>query len=736
MVYLAKATICLIFFSVFFRLLLMRETFFRFTRFTLISGLVVCTILPFVKLKLSQSHVLQQTVFQFEELLLPEKLKGPEARYVLPEDERVEGVNPEVAVSPYIAGESVGRQVSPVTVLIVVYWLGVGIMLLRLGASFISLYRLLGKSRRIEKEGYELIVSSGNIVPFSFFRYIVLSEKDYLENPDEIILHEKMHIHQQHNIDVFFSELFLAVHWFNPMVWLLCRDLREIHEYEADNAVIEAGIEAQKYQLLLVKKAVGERRFTSVVNGFNQSKIKNRIAMMLKTESSRWARLKVLVAVPLVVVALLAFSQPESVKDRFVSYLERKAAVDYFLSVRRVQKENYLAYLYLDAKGQLFLMSENADTALIQVADVNERMDLVEAFSGLITGKLNENTPAPVDFILGAENDTPMLNVSLVKEAVREVYGRSCGAVSKEKNASPKEVAEKFPLSITFTSLQADDPEGIVQQVRSNPYFYWEQVWRYCKEKGIEPEDIDFRAAGNQNLVVILINSVNAVMYTNYGCSEWFKTREEGLSATSAGVLKKMIVETMEKNSDTPFYISLQHDNLSSTDFIITFIREVLPRAYEEALKEVSARKGVSFDGLGESKPLLLFYAVPRVFGAPAKVGTDRVSEKRARFQVHTTTRRHDTEEMALLSGVRIREENGIETVSLKWEAVDEYSDDVLKEQKINLGRSAPLGPVDNALIVVDEKMDQSDVTGIQKMLSKEDKLAAEETCFVLGTGF
>ena len=692
MVYLAKATICLIAFSVFFRLLLMRETFFRFTRFTLISGLIVCTILPFVKLKLSQSHALQQTVFQFEELLLPEKLKGPEARYVLPEDERVERANPEAAVSQHTTGVSIGRPVSPVTALTVIYWLGVGIMLLRLGASFISLYRLLGKSRRIEKEGYKLIVSSGSIVPFSFFRYIVLSEKDYLENPDEIILHEKMHIHQKHNIDVFFSELFLAVHWFNPMVWLLCRDLREIHEYEADNAVIEAGIEAQKYQLLLVKKAVGERRFTSVVNGFNQSKIKNRIAMMLKTESSRWARLKVLVAVPLVVVALLAFSQPESVKDQFVSYLERKAAVDYFLSVRRVQKENYLAYLYLDAKGQLFLMSENADTALIQVADVNERMDLVEAFSGLITGKLNENTPAPVDFILGAENDTPMRSVSLVKEAVREVYGRSCGAVSKEKNASPKEVAEKFPLSITFTSLQANDPEGIVQQVQSNPYFYWEQVWKYCKEKGIEPKDIDFRAADNRNLILVLINSVNAVMYTNYGGSEWFKTQEESLSDRSAGVLKKMIVETIEKNSDTPFYISLQHDNLSSTDFIITFIREVLPRAYEEALKEVSARKGVSFDELRESKPLLLFYAVPRVFGAPAKVGTDRVSEIRARFQVHTTTRRHDTEEMMFI--------------------------------------------VENGLVVVDEKMDQSDVTGIQKMLSKEDKLAAEETCFVLGTGF
>ena len=736
MVYLAKATVCLIAFSVFFRLLLMRETFFRFTRFTLVSGLIVCTVLPFVKLKLGQPHALRQTVFQLEELLLPEKLTGPESQYMLPEDERGERVNPEVAVSQHTTGESTGRPVSPVTALIVAYWLGVGVMLSRLGASFISLYRLLGKSRRIESEGYELIISSGNIVPFSFFRYIVLSEKDYRENPDEIILHEKMHIRQKHHIDVFFSELFLAVHWFNPMVWLLCRDLREIHEYEADNGVIETGIEAQNYQLLLVKKAVGERRFTSAVNGFNQSKIKNRIAMMLKTESSKWARLKVLVAVPLAVVALLAFSEPESVEDQFVTHSERKAAADYFLSVRKVRKEDYLAYLYLDAKGQLFLMSEHADTALIQVADVNERADLIAAFGKLISRKINGNSSAPVDFILGAENDTPMRNVSLVKDVVREVYGRSCGAVSKEKNASPKEVEEEFPLSITFTSLQANDPGGIAQQVRSNPYFYWEQVRKYCTERGIGPKDIDFGTADNRNLILVLINSVNAVMYTNYSGSEWFKTQGEGLSDRSAGVLKKMIVETIEKNSDTPFYISLQHDKVSSTDFIITFIQEVLPQAYEEALEEVSGRKGVSFDELRESKPLLLFYAVPRFLDAPAKVGTNRASEKGARFQVRATTRKHDAEEMAFLSGIRIREENGIETVSLKWLAVDEYSDDFLKEQKIKLGRSAPLGPVDNALVIVDEKMDQSDVAGIQKMLSKEGKLAAKKTCFVLGTGF
>jgi hypothetical protein len=145
----------------------------------LISGLIVCTILPFVKLKLSQSHALQQTVFQFEELLLPEKLKGPEARYVLPEDEWVERANPEAAVSQHTTGVSIGRPVSPVTALTVIYWLGVGIMLLRLGASFISLYCLLGKSRRIEKEGYKLIVSSGN---GDAVRNLLFQLKDFLAN--------------------------------------------------------------------------------------------------------------------------------------------------------------------------------------------------------------------------------------------------------------------------------------------------------------------------------------------------------------------------------------------------------------------------------------------------------------------------------------------------------------------------------------------------------------------------
>lgn len=596
LLYLLKATICLALFSVFFRLLLMKETFFRFTRITLITGLVVCTVLPLVQLRLDKSYALQQTISNLEETVFPVQFTDKENHLNLSDYEPVDSNHADATMLSDRNAERNPGKISGFTILIVIYWLGVTAMLLRLVISFVRLRHLLRKGRVIESGNYKLIIIPESIIPFSFFHYIVLSQKDYLENPEEIILHEKMHYLKKHNADVIFSELLLVVHWFNPMVWLLCRDLREIHEYEADHAVIEAGIGAQQYQLLLVRKAVGERRFGSVVNSFNQSKIKNRIMMMLRNESPKWARLKVLYTVPLVVVALMAFAQSENIEDSLV------------------------------------------------------------------------------------------LNV---------------------------------------------EQESTVKQVQSNPFFYWEQVQKFCKENEIDPKD--FGAPDHRDLVIILINSKNAVMYTNHEGSARFITKEEGLSNKSVRTLKNMIVGTIENNANKPFYVSLQNDLITSTNFIVTFINHLLPTAYDEALKEISNRQGVSLSEMKESHPLLLLYAVPRSFGTRINSEDNRLDEKSAQFQVRTTTKKEDWEEMAILSGVRINEGNGIESASLKWNDVDENNNDFLKQQKIVFKDSAPSGTVDKALVVVDANMDQSDLTGIHKGLFREDKLAVRETYFVLG---
>lgn len=143
-----------------------------------------------------------------------------------------------------------------------------------------------------------VILRPDNPTPFSWLNYIVIGEADLMESGDEILRHELSHIRKRHTLDVMLADLLLIYQWFNPAAWLLKRSLQQVHEFQADEAVLQSGVNAKHYQLLLVKKAVGRRLF-SMANNFNYSKLKNRIAMMLKEKSSKWAYVKYLYILPL-----------------------------------------------------------------------------------------------------------------------------------------------------------------------------------------------------------------------------------------------------------------------------------------------------------------------------------------------------------------------------------------------------------------------------------------------------
>ena len=182
------------------------------------------------------------------------------------------------------------------------------------------------------------------IASFSWGRYIVVSASDYSRQSEEVLLHEMMHLRNHHTLDLLFMQIFLLVHWFNPVIWLLKRELQEIHEFEADNGVINTGVDATKYQLLLVKKAVGTRLY-SMANGFNHSKLKKRITMMLKERTNRWARLKLLLAVPVMAGALYVFAQPEvkEIPQQIQTEIQQDKADDYvsLMIFFRKEEEKY-----------------------------------------------------------------------------------------------------------------------------------------------------------------------------------------------------------------------------------------------------------------------------------------------------------------------------------------------------------------------------------------------------------
>ncbi len=294
-VYILKSSICLAAFYLFYRLLLSRETFHRFNRFTLLSLLLLSCLLPLVEISVKQQSEVHQTMMTLEQWLLLADMMSDANQATQVQENTLTWI--QIAFLVYLAGIFF-------FVLRNLYSLFRLALLLKSGKKEdISQYVTIG--RRVT-----LIVHSKEIAPFSWMNYIVIAQKDLEENGREILIHELAHIRNRHSWDLLVADICIFIQWFNPASWLLKQELQNIHEYEADETVINEGVDAKQYQLLLIKKAVGTRLY-SMANSFNHSKLKKRITMMLKEKSSPWARLKYLYVLPVAAIAITAFARPE-----------------------------------------------------------------------------------------------------------------------------------------------------------------------------------------------------------------------------------------------------------------------------------------------------------------------------------------------------------------------------------------------------------------------------------------
>lgn len=283
LVYIIKSTICITLFYLFYKLLLSRDTFHRFNRLVLLSLMLLSLIIPFINIPAEETTVIQYPMLNLLQLsqIIEQPVQESSQTWIL-----------QLLMGMYIAG--------------ILFFVG------RLIHSTYKIIRIIksGEKIKLEKD-IILIIIHRDIVPFSWMRYLVISSADWDNNRNSIITHEIAHISYHHSWDVFVYELFVVIHWFNPAAWFMKQELQNIHEFEADESVINQGIDAKKYQLLLIKKAVGTQRFNSMANSFNHSKLKKRITMMLKRKSNSWARLKYLFVLPLAAITIAAFARPE-----------------------------------------------------------------------------------------------------------------------------------------------------------------------------------------------------------------------------------------------------------------------------------------------------------------------------------------------------------------------------------------------------------------------------------------
>ena len=278
-----KVAALLAVFYMFYRLLLSRETFHCVNRIVLLTTAVASFILPLCVITLHKTVVIELTEAHVD----------------------FEGMTMMI--------EEAEQQPFWQTAAVIAFFIGMVATLGYTLSNVLRVWLLISRSQQHpQPDGTVICVTSFDVSPFSWMHYIVLSQSDYEAQDASILAHERGHIRRRHSLDLLLVDTLTALQWFNPAMWMLRQDLRAIHEYEADAAVLSQGINMRQYQYLLIQKAVSHCGY-SVANGISHSTLKNRINMMLHKNSSRASLLKLLALVPIVGIALAM--QAETVND-------------------------------------------------------------------------------------------------------------------------------------------------------------------------------------------------------------------------------------------------------------------------------------------------------------------------------------------------------------------------------------------------------------------------------------
>ena len=244
---------------------------------------------------------------------------------------------------------SAGNEQAPVTAsevadgfpweaaIIALYLLGVAAVLVSIAAGVSRVMKAIRNGKKMQMYGCEVVVCEKDVPPFSWMHWIVMSRTDFESGNRHILEHEKAHVRLGHSKDVLLVDILSAFQWFNPAIWLLKGDLRAVHEYEADDAVLSQGVNIKEYQYSLIRKAAATSGY-SITNNFNHSMLKSRIGMMSKPKASVTKGLKTIYLLPLLGCALVLNSKT------IFDYDSDAASMETVMETGEINEVNVIAY--------------------------------------------------------------------------------------------------------------------------------------------------------------------------------------------------------------------------------------------------------------------------------------------------------------------------------------------------------------------------------------------------------
>ena len=328
MIYLVLSAVCLALLYGVYRLALSRTTLHRFNRSLLLSILVLSAVLPAVRIdglnlnnkvadapteKSAPQYLYADEYVPMEIISEPAPMEEPAGAVTSVASQS----DIRTSVTTGIKMVEVLTQMDWITILTYLYLMGVAFFMVRLLIGIIRAETLCRLGGRRLPDGSKLLVCDGQFQPTSWRHTIIISRSDYeSDNSRMIIEHEQAHIHHRHSIDVLMAQMVCALQWFNPAAWALKRSLQEVHEYEADAAVLADGLNDRQYQLCLVQAALSGR-IGYVTSNFADCSTKKRITMMKRSQSSPFACLRALIMLPVVLAIILLASacKPKASQD-------------------------------------------------------------------------------------------------------------------------------------------------------------------------------------------------------------------------------------------------------------------------------------------------------------------------------------------------------------------------------------------------------------------------------------
>lgn len=338
----------------------------------------------------------------------------------------------------------------------------------------IKLHATISKGEKMPHGRYTLAITPDTrIAPFSWCCYIVMSRSDFETSGEVITLHETRHLDARHWVDLLLAQLVAIFQWYNAAAWLMREELKTVHEFQADEAVIRSGTDPRQYQMLLIKKAVGAR-FPSLANSLNHSKLKKRITMMYKSKSSTARRFRALALLPAGALALLATNIPA-----VASILSEASAAEVTVStgkVTEIKAETQITATPL--KGSVIKVSDKSDnntsgTTIVTLSSNGRQSDLSDV-DVYVNGEkqpaeklseINSDKIKSIDIKKG-DKDKSTVYITMNSDKASQTTTRSTSITVK--NDEPEKKSEKVATAVEQMPQYPGGDRALMEFVAKN----------------------------------------------------------------------------------------------------------------------------------------------------------------------------------------------------------------------------------------------------------------------------